>query len=490
MAQPDEAARLEATRLLSAGLAHEAEQVLRASIALHRWDHEAMAMLGQVLAQRRAFDQALPLIQRAISGDRKRADYHALAGEVLTVSGRPAEALARFDEAIGLRPDYDAAIAGRTDALLRLGRREEAVATAQAGPDTPVLAGIHARALRRTLQHQAALDVVSRHLPAASQGPETRRTLLFEQAHAAEGLGLVDLAAEALHAGNALSVSDFDDAAAEAAVDEMIDFFSVQRLATLPKSDQDTQQPVFVVGMLRGGSTLVEQIIAAHPSGAGAGELETLGTLALDLGQRVGAALPYPQCLEETNEHMLGSVARSYLKVLRQADRTAERIVDKQMGNVALLGLAGLLMPGARVISCTRHPLDQGLSCWSQKLAPGTNAWAASQQSIAGVWLRAKRLMDHWHEVAPLPILEVRYEDLVEDLEGQVRRMLDFLGLPFDEACLRFWETKRTVLTLSQDQVSRPLYSTAVGRHLPWGTHLDPLRASLGSAVEAYEGQA
>jgi tetratricopeptide (TPR) repeat protein len=447
-----------------------------------------MAMLGQVLARRRAFDQALPLIQRAISGDRKRADYYALAGEVLTVSGRPAEALARFDEALRLRPQYDAAIAGRTDALLRLGRRDEAVAAAQAGPDTPVLAGIHARALRRTKQHQAALDVVARHLPADGEGLETRRTLLFEQAHAAEGLGLVDLAAEALYGGNALSASDFDDAAAEAAVDEVIDFFSVERMATLPRTEQNTRQPVFVVGMLRGGSTLVEQIIASHPQGAGAGELEALGMLAVDLGQRVDAALPYPQCLQETNEHMLDSVARSYLKVLRQTDGKALRIVDKQMGNVALLGLAGLLLPGARVISCTRHPLDQGLSCWSQKLAPGTNAWAASQRSIAGIWLRARRLMDHWQAVAPLPILQVRYEDLVQDLEGQVRRMLTFLDLPFDEACLRFWETKRTVLTLSQDQVARPLYSTAVGRHAPWGSHLDELRLGLGDAVSAYEG--
>ena len=487
MAKAADALRAEALRLLQSGQMAAAEAMLRDLVKQRRNDLDALAMLGQVLAMRRAFDEALPLIQRAISGDRKRPDFLALSGETLNVCGRTEEALQRFEEALKLRPAYDAAIAGRTDALLRLGRYEDALTSAQAGPDTPVLAGIHARALRRSGDAAAARAMLERHLPADALPLEHHRTLWFELGHACDALKDHDAAAMALHKANDLSQQPGDEAQADTHLAALLEQFSATQWPSLPRSECDSDVPVYVVGLPRCGSTLVEQIIASHPQGAGAGELETLPELAGSLHTRVGGRLPFPACLHETNELQLSAVARAYLKVLRKGHTSASRVVDKQLSNSMLLGFAGLLTPNARVIHCTRHPMDLGLSCWTQKFPPGTNGWASSQAAIAANWHRNEELMDHWATVGPLPILTVRYEALVDDLQGEVRRMLDFVSLPFDEACLRFWNTKRTVLTLSQDQVRRPLYASAVGRHKAWGEHLAPLRNALGAAIEHYE---
>ena len=151
------------------------------------------------------------------------------------------------------------------------------------------------------------------------------------------------------------------------------------------------------------------------------------------------------------------------------------------------LGLIALLFPKARVIHCQRHPMDLGVTCWMQKLPPGTNPWAASLEAIGATYRLAESLMDHWKQVLDIPILEVRYEHLVEDLGGQVRQILEFCDLEFDPICLRFWETGRTVLTLSSDQVRKPIYASSVGRHVAWGDHLTPLREALGEAIERYE---
>ncbi len=486
MAKADDGVRQEAARLLAVGQPHEAEQLLRDLVRRRRNDLDAMAMLGQVLARRRAFDEALPLIQRAISGDRKRADFHALAGEVLTTCGKAEEGLARFDEALKLHPGYEAAMSGRINALLRLRRLEDAAQAAQNSPDTPMMAGMAARALRRAGDPEAARACLTPHMQATDLPHEAHRTLWFELGHVCDALQDYPAASAAFTQGNAMSTQPDASGQHERQLEAILEGFAAEAWPTLPRAECDSDVPVYVVGLPRCGSTLVEQIIASHPDGAGAGELETLAELASGLAPRVGAGLPFPACLMETNELQLSSVAKAYLKVLRRTAPKARRVVDKQLGNLVLAGFAGLLTPNARIIHCTRHPMDLGLSCWTQKFPPETNGWASSQEHIAGMWHNGQRLIDHWSEIQPLPMLEVRYEALVNDLDGQVRRILEFVGLPFDEACLRFWETKRTVLTLSQDQVRRPLYASAVGRHEAWGELLDPLRASLGDAINTY----
>ena len=261
-------------------------------------------------------------------------------------------------------------------------------------------------------------------------------------------------------------------------------------MATLTRSDLEDDSPIFVVGLLRTGSTLTEQIIDAHPRAAGLGELESMPMAATKLASLGDSRHSWPAGLEQVTTAELNAVAADYLAETRRRAPRAVRRVDKQLGNFGLLGLVAMLFPKARIIHCRRHPLDAGLSCWTRKFAPGTNGWANTMEGIAEFHRESEAWMDHWREVLPLPVLEVRYEHLVADLDGEARRIIDFCGLDWDDRCLRFWETGRTVLTLSADQVRQPLYDRSVGRHARWGASLDPLRSALSDAIARYEADA
>jgi len=472
---------------MQAGHVAAAEELLTQHIAGRRNDHEAKAILAQIATMNRDFQAAELLLMQAIRGDRKRADYHAVLAELLTTSGRYREAVARFDQAIKLHPGFDAAVAGKAEVYLRTGKPERTLEVLEKADDTPITAVPRTRALTRLKRFDEAIATANRHLPAAEAPIDAQRGLWFALAQASERAERFDEAADACTHGNAISTRGWSKDADSKRNELLMEAFSSERMSTLPRANSRDERPVFAVGLLRSGSTLVEQIIDAHPQAFGAGELETLPKLVLGMQEQLGTRLPWPALLQETNEAGLEQIAASYLAVIDELAPQAKKIVDKQLGNFMHLGLISLLFPKARVIHCQRHPMDLGLSCWMQKLPPGTNGWASDLSTIGESWCLAEALMDHWKKVLDLPMLEVRYEHLVEDLEGQVRRILDFCDLDFDPECLRFWETGRTVLTLSSDQVRKPLYATSVGRHEAWGDNLRPLRTALGDAVARYE---
>ncbi len=485
--QEDRALRQHAQSLMQAGHIDAAEELLTQHISSRRNDHEAKAILAQVATMHRDFQRAESLLMQAIRGDRKRADYHAVLAELLTTAGRHREAVARFDHAIKLHAGFDAAIAGKAEVYLRTGKPERTIEVLKNAADTPITAVPRTRALIRLKQFDDAIATAQRHLPATDAPIDAQRGLWFALAQACERAERFDEATDACSHGNAISAHGWTSEADAQRNQLLMETFSSEHLPTLPRADSPDDRPVFVVGLLRSGSTLVEQIIDAHPDAFGAGELETLPKLAMTMQERLGTRLPWPALLQETNESGLEQIAAAYLSEIEPLAPQAKKIVDKQLGNFMHLGLIALLFPKARVIHCQRHPMDLGVSCWMQKLPPGTNPWAASLEAIGATYRLAESLMDHWKQVLDIPILEVRYEHLVEDLGGQVRQILEFCDLEFDPICLRFWETGRTVLTLSSDQVRKPIYASPVGRHVAWGDHLTPLREALGEAIERYE---
>ncbi|MCH2133148.1 MAG: sulfotransferase [Phycisphaerales bacterium] len=487
--EQDRLVRQQISSLLYGGDVAAAESLCQQHLRSRARDHEAMALLAHIHLTAGRFRDAEATLSRAIALDAKRADYQALMAEILTTTGRHREALGRYDKALKIRSDFEAALAGKADTYLRMGKPDKALRVVSDSPrpssESALLAIVQARALIRDGQYDEAESVARQHLPGDELIIEHRRSLWFVAAQAAERRGDLDGAAETYRQANALSEDDWDPEAsttARAAAREI--FTDAERL---PRSDCREDRPVFIVGMLRSGSTLAEQIIAAHPDAAGLGEIDTLPTLAATLQEVLGTALPYPACLQETNELSLTGVARAYLDETRGMAPKAHCRVDKQLGNFCFLGLISLLFPNARVIHCRRHPMDMGLSCWTQKFAPGTTGWSSTLEGIAGFHREYEAWMDLWSEVLPMTVLEVRYEDLVADLEGQTRRLLEFCDLEWDDRCLKFWETKRTVLTLSSDQVRQPLYGRSVGRHAQWGSRLSPLRDAMGDSIERYE---
>ncbi len=279
-----------------------------------------------------------------------------------------------------------------------------------------------------------------------------------------------------LDRGNSLQRSriSFDLDAHLTAPEAMAAAFDASTVQRLAGGGHGSDRPVFVIGMPRSGTTLVEQILASHPKVHGAGELQLLGQLAGRL-PRAGEGL-----IEALTPDELGRLGAEYDGRLQALASGAARIVDKMPGNFLFAGLIRLMLPNARIIHCVRDPLDTCLSCYATRFTTA-NPFAYDQRELALHYRAYARLMQHWRTVLPADgFTEVRYEDVVADLEGETRRLLAFCGLDWDDRCLEFHQTRREVRTASSSQVRRPLYSSSVRRAQAVAGHLGPLIEALG----------
>jgi hypothetical protein len=259
----------------------------------------------------------------------------------------------------------------------------------------------------------------------------------------------------------------------------MMAFFAAERLAELPRADNRSEQPVFIVGMPRSGTSLVEQILSCHRGVHAAGELRDVGKLVASLGLRFQGE---DDVLPGLDSGSLNAAAGRHLERLRGLGGNAKRLTDKMPYNFLHLGLISLLFPRARVIHCLRDPIDTCLSCYFQNFATGN--FFSFDLGNAGLYYRQyERLMAHWRTVLDKPILEVRYEEHVAEPEKVCREMLDFLDLDWDPACLRFHESRRFTNTASRDQVRKPIYTSSSGRWQRYERHLGPLLEALAEAA-------
>jgi hypothetical protein len=262
----------------------------------------------------------------------------------------------------------------------------------------------------------------------------------------------------------------------------LIAFFTPQRVGSLHRSTIDSELPVFIAGMPRSGTTLVEQIIDAHPSGYGAGEATVLERLITSLPGRTGTREPVPKCLASLSTEVADSTGSDYLAEIGRSATGATRIVDKYLRNHQHLGITWMLLPRARVIHCRRNPIENCFSCYTSALSPLMHAWCSDFANLGLYYRQYVRLMAHWRAVLDVPILDVQYEELVTNPEAMTRRIIEFCGLPWDDRCLRFHESGRTVRTLSFDQVRRPMYTKSLERSAPYYEYLGPLREALEDA--------
>ncbi|HXV74641.1 MAG TPA: sulfotransferase, partial [Sphingomonadales bacterium] len=265
--------------------------------------------------------------------------------------------------------------------------------------------------------------------------------------------------------------------------------FAAIREAFTPEVFKARQQPplkgptpVFIVGMLRSGTTLLERMLDAHPSLFGAGELNFIPALAEGLGTEAGYV--YPQSALRSEPEALGEAARYYLTMLAGYANGEKIVTDKNPLNFMHLGLIALLFPNAKIIHCRRDPLDTCLSIYFQNFAHAANAYAYDLKNIAAFYREYAALMEHWYEVLPIDICAVDYEDLVAAPEKNLRRVLAYLGLPYDEKCLGRPSENRAVATASLWQARQPLYQSSIGRWRNYESHIGPLIEALQGIPE------
>ena len=265
---------------------------------------------------------------------------------------------------------------------------------------------------------------------------------------------------------------------------DVISFYTGDVLENRIEIGSPSAVPVFIVGMPRSGSTLLEQIIACHPRAFGAGELYWFGQVEQRVQNILSISDSYPGCVRNLDKKSARSLAGDYLEYLDilSGKDVYERITDKLPGNFMHLGLISLLFPNARIINCRRNPLDTCFSIYSI-LFPGSMDFSHDLKNIAVVYNQYTRLMQHWSKILPHNILTVDYEDLVQNQEEVSRQLIDFISLPWDDACLDFSRNKNRVRTVSAFQVRKGMYTSAVGRWTHFEKHLEPLFETLDPKI-------
>ncbi|MBT8080083.1 MAG: sulfotransferase [Gammaproteobacteria bacterium] len=262
------------------------------------------------------------------------------------------------------------------------------------------------------------------------------------------------------------------------------DVFTRELLEARSGAGFDAPDPIFIVGMPRSGSTLVEQILASHSQVEGTAELPIIGRITESIGRYRADGVRYPEAVRELRDKDLRGYGRQYIKEARRYRSTDKPLfTDKLPNNFPTLGFARLILPNAKFINARRHPFDTCLGNYKQLFGRGQN-FTYDMLDLAHYYQQYVATMQHWHDVMPGQVLDVHYEETVTDLEGQVRRILDHCGLPFEESCLRYYETDRAVKTASSEQVRQPIYTSALGKWRRYDKHLDVWKKQLGDIVE------
>jgi len=457
----------------------EALRWLDALLAFAPLHPSGLAARALALKHLERLDEALASARQAVLLAPDNAEAHNTLGQVLQALGLHDDALAQFDLAASLPGSVaEEALVGRANLFMESGRKAEAEqafqkALAAFPRSTRVLVS---RADLKTFQADdpdiAALEAM---LAEGSLALTERLSVHFSLGKAYLDIGQGALAFAHLGQGNRLKRDTFtyDGAATQAWLARIAATFTPELLRRFAGAGAASDLPVFIIGMPRSGTTLVEQILSSHPAVHGAGELAALRLV-------VDAAGRFPDLMGAVSGDDLARMGRDYLARVTPLAKGRPLLVDKMPANFLYAGLIPLILPGARMIHCRRDPVDTALSCYS-KLFAGEQLFTYDQTELGQFYRAYQALMAHWRAVLPADrFIEVDYEAVVDDLEGQTRRLLDFLALPWDAACLRFHDNRRTVRTASVNQVRQPIYKTSKGRWRAQAEHLGPLLAALG----------
>lgn len=440
---------------------------------------EAHSNLGNVLQSQGRLDEAVARYERALLLKPDYATAHNNLGNALAALGRIDDAADHYQRALALRPDYADACNNLGNIRKAQGKFEEATALfEQAIRIRPAYARAHFNRAEIKTFHSGDPDLAMLQDLAARNdlSADDAMHIHFGLAKALADSGDHLRSFEYLRSGNALKRSriHYDEKAVEEYFARIASIFTVELFDRLAGQGHPSPAPVFVLGMPRSGSTLIEQILASHPQVHGAGELTILEKL-----EASDPLTPYPDSVPRLTGEALHRLGESYVASLPHVTPHKLRIVDKLPGNFLRAGLIRLILTNARIIHTVRDPIDTCVSCYSKLFEAGL-FYTYDLGELGRFYARYHSLMRHWrHVLPPASMLDVRYEDVVDDLEGQARRLIAFCGLPWDDRCLGFHQNNLPVKTASAVQVRQPLFRSSLQRWRKYEAELGPLLAEL-----------
>ena len=436
---------------LKRGNAASAEQAARRALAVSPGNTDAMVALGQVLHETDQYDEAVGILAKAVETAPDSPEARNFFGVALKSVGRLEEGKEQILKSLELNSNNYGAYANLNDVIDfkeapdLVAKMEEIFASAP-DHDDPHLMPLHfgfGKALEDVGQYERSIE----HYMKGARAK--RRQLSYSEEN---------------------TVNFFSDIKST---------FSVQRLSDRSFPGLLDERLIFIVGMPRSGSTLVEQILASHPDVFGAGEVKYLARALGQIRDRFPSMDCYPAIFQQMDQFHFELLGKSYLSQLGATAGQAKRITDKLPTNYFFIGLINLIFPNAKFIHTRRNPVDTCLSAFT-KLFKDDMPHSYDFGELGRYYLQYQSLMDHWRKALPEgTILDVQYEDVVSDLEGNARRLIDFVGLDWDPDCVEFHKSKRPVKTASVAQVRKPVYTDSVERWRRYGPALQPLVEAL-----------
>ena len=503
-----------------AGRKEEAERCYRNVLEHAPNQPDALNLLGVLAADEGLLDMAVELMERALNT--RPRDPHILnnLGHALSELHRFEEAREHLERAVALKPDFDeakynlgrvlrhvgevdqafqlwrevwakddrvyAALVGITGILSDQGNFEEAERAARQVierlPHRPAgyisLAHVH-----KFRTDDGTLDKIESQLKNEALETIDKISLHYAAGKICDDLKLYGRAFYHFDAANKLAYKDYNH-------NENENYRRLKKQVFSKKFFRERQEwgfksdvPVFIVGMPRSGTTLTEQILSAHPQVYGAGEIESFERMA-KLSELVSPSRDiFPLSVLRVTSFGANLIGQRYVRdLVNRAGGTFKRITNKMPHNFELLGLIALVLPNAKIIHCRRDPVDTCLSCWTKNFNDA-HGYNRSLNDIGRYYQDYHSLMEHWRETLPIPILDIDYESYTTDLEGNARRIVEFVELDWDPKCLEFYSVDRAVRTASQWQVRQPIYQTSVQKWRKYMPELQPLLDALGSLV-------
>ncbi len=486
--------KLLADSVLRMGSVAEAEDLLARCLDLSPDYEAARFRYAVVLLAQEKGHAAFEVIEELARCDPTNTIYLELRAAALYEIGDFHRAIAQYEEILNdgrVRPGGWISY-GR--ALRAIGRKEDCVAAFRKAVEIlPAYAeGYRTLATVKTIQFEPlAIDRLRDLLARPGQLLAVRAQLHFALGKALEDWGQYADSFENYRQSQALrSVGN------AGSVDRFIKLVGRTKAVCTPAFFREraamgcaTADPIFIVGMPRSGSTLVQEILAAHPAIERTGELRDLMYMTERLREQPAGSLVsrhYPDLLQGLDANRLRSLGEEYLERTRPRRKSGlPFFTDKLPENFIHTGMIHLILPNARIIDVRRHPLDCCLSCFKNYF-PEAPLWSHSLQDLGRYYAGYVEMMSHFDDVLPGRIHRILYEELIEDPEREVRRLLDHLGLPFDAQCLRFYEKEQAILTTSVEQARRPIYRSGVGNSRNYEPWLEPLKSALGYVLDVY----
>ena len=486
-----EGMRLLANIGLELNVLDDAEFLLESALVFRPEFHAARFDYVTVLRKRQKFEPALEQIKKLLETDPDSELYRSTYASICLAVGEIEESLDTYTELVRENPN-PLTILHRGHALKTVGQQPEAIRAYRtaAGIKPDFGDAYWSLANLKTYGFEdAEIEQMREREADSSTTLVDRYHLCFALGKALENRESFAASFEYYDRGNALKKSEgnYNPARIESEVERQIDVCDRALFKERKADGWPARDPIFIVGLPRAGSTLLEQILASHPEVDGTFELPNILSVAHKLrGRQHGNSEPrYPRVLREMPADILRRLGKEYIETTRIYRQGAPNFTDKMPNNFRHVGLIKLILPNARIIDARRHPLACCFSVFKQLFAEGQE-FSYSLEDIARYYRSYLKVMNHWDTMLPGQICQVRYENVVSDLENEVRRILDYCGLSFDKNCLEFHRTNRAVRTASSEQVRQPIYRSGIEQWKHYAEFLKPLQDALGDAIDRY----